>query len=680
MNENEDNIEDLFGERFSNDEAPVSPRVWANIEKTLPNGKGGGTWYTKKIVLLSLLGVLSFGSITWLIVKPSNKIDTNTFLSDKSTSAVEQNKLETNTETNNSTTTLNKDNVKHDLIQKKNNSQTQNSKGQIKNDKGHVISSSTNNSVVNGANSYKGILHDDTSGKKLIGKNNKATKNLLATTVANKPSESTFNSNSSVVNSSTHSSLKDNSTLDKNLTKGTITTAVKTSKNNSSDNDSVVSNSSKSGTLNTNSTVVNNSTESPVTNATQVVATSGKNPSNINNVKDSSTSGVLATSSIFVKDSVKSNNNNNNLTPTITPTTTLPNTSINNPANTNTLVKDSLTDFSKSAAIKKDSELSEIKVLADLKEEDKKSLKDQTSSDTKIDTTANLEKDGSFLVTNTAPLTTLDSLKKILADTTDSKIPDSTDTAEKKKKEKAVLRPRWSFDVLLTPMLTGAISKANDPVYDSIVDPKNKQDKNQLDFSVGGMLNYSILPRLTISSGIIYSRYSEKYKFESSQTIDKSYPDSTTFIVTPPDSNGQGGKDTTIYFINSDVETKKYSSTKIDRYTFLSIPITISYSILDKQKFAVSTTLGLKVNLLLNGITYIRNAANTALVEESSGYNKISISYMAAMGMEYKLNTKLSVLVQPAINFNMSSVFSKNSAISQKPYSYGLNVGLRYRF
>ena len=42
MNENEDNIEDLFGERFSNDEAPVSPRVWANIEKTLPKGKRGG--------------------------------------------------------------------------------------------------------------------------------------------------------------------------------------------------------------------------------------------------------------------------------------------------------------------------------------------------------------------------------------------------------------------------------------------------------------------------------------------------------------------------------------------------------------------------------------------------------------------------------------------------------------
>jgi hypothetical protein len=82
----------------------------------------------------------------------------------------------------------------------------------------------------------------------------------------------------------------------------------------------------------------------------------------------------------------------------------------------------------------------------------------------------------------------------------------------------------------------------------------------------------------------------------------------------------------------------------------------------------------------LNGVTYIMNQDKTDLVAVRSGFNKLSLSYLASVGMEYKLREHLYLLVQPAVNFNLSSIHQRSFYLSQKPYSFGLNAGLRFRF
>lgn len=126
--------------------------------------------------------------------------------------------------------------------------------------------------------------------------------------------------------------------------------------------------------------------------------------------------------------------------------------------------------------------------------------------------------------------------------------------------------------------------------------------------------------------------------------------------------------------------TTEHSSSKTDRYSLLSLPITVTGTIYNKGKFIVSATMGMQVNLLLKGVTYIRNTANTDLIAISTLLSKFSLSYRAALGIEYKLTTKCSLLAQPVVNFNISSVHSKAAPISQKPYSYGINLGVRVNF
>jgi hypothetical protein len=597
MKNNEEDIENLFGNRFSDDEAPVSPRVWDNIKKTLPKDNDPGTGYFGKIIrfglpviLISILGALFFINS-----------------SDKNISPNEQGNNIENKENNNSKNSGLKNTTTSNLVIE---NTTAADKLEVNKDKGNEGKNKIKN------NRSKNLNNSNGSSLTLINtKSNRSDTNTKGNKKGKK--ETKVNNNNTFNAQPSNQLVLNNSSSDDQSNNQTITNSETT--NNQSPNQSVINKEianlkvMDNGSIN-NSVVTNEQPDLAINNT----IIDYNNKASKEEPKEEDKTGK--TNDNF------SNDQNSNLP--ITNNTSINSDSKNQPSSSN----------------------------------------DSTSQ----------------LITNNEPinLATADSVKM---DTTSVPSKDTTgvDKENQEKQNKKDLLPRWSFDVLLSPVLSGATSKADSSYYKPVVDSKNKQDRNHLNFSAGGMLNYSVFPRFNLSVGVIYSGYSEKYNFKNSKISDTIYLQKYHQIdsVFVQDTAGNS-----TLFIYDSVKTKKvpgkvtknYSSSKLDKYSFLSFPINISYNLLNRGKISLSTTAGVKINMLLNGVTYVRNPENTGLVEVTKSISKVTLSYMAAFGMEYRWKEKVSLIAQPVVNFNLSSVY-KSSYLSQKPYSFGMSVGLRFR-
>ncbi len=675
MEDNKDDIENIFRDRFSQEEAPVSPRVWANIQKTLPKDNNGGAGVAKRYFLFSLIGVIFLAVAVLLATKSyvkkeegkievesEKKITANEEAKSNTNEFINKNNIEHNDSINNSE--FKNNSVFNNLLAKDNKSHS-NDGGSTKLTLTNTSSTSKEGAKMNKNNSIQNTVSNTTK----ISNNNvnkaKGNSNLqnITSTNTNKTNKNKQNSDATLTsNGNLNKSIKKEFSQNTSQKKSTVTNNI-VNKTDSDNPDSItpqISNFSNTSYPNKNNSQLDSSHVANSKNKkTEPISFISSDKNKIKDSSSTSKSTKIENNSI-VNDKILTTDNN----PTVE----------TNPLNTTQKHGDSMNIIALSNGNKKEGETDKLSTT--IKDGQKNTTVENRllSSENKInkDTVIVPNDDQLFLVTNTPPTLSADSLKEITKDSIVSIVSDSTNVdEEKKKKEKNKIKDRWSFDLFLSPMLTGATTKTTDASYQSIVDSKKNQEANRFNFSAGGVINYPILPRITISTGIIYSGYSVSNKFKSSNTYDSTFYQPHI----PKDSTDTLKVDKITQSI-----TKKYASTKVDHYNILSLPVAISYCIWREERFTLSATAGIKVNVLLNGLTYIRNDSNTDLIAVSSSVNKITLSYMVSLGIEYKLNMKLSLLVQPAVNFNMSSVYPQSFYLSQKPYSVGVNVGLRFRF
>jgi hypothetical protein len=89
------------------------------------------------------------------------------------------------------------------------------------------------------------------------------------------------------------------------------------------------------------------------------------------------------------------------------------------------------------------------------------------------------------------------------------------------------------------------------------------------------------------------------------------------------------------------------SITVKDQYSFISIPLQLSYTFFAKEKFKISATSGIRSNIVLKGITYLPNTAKDSMMEMKSEFNHISFSYLLALEVAYSLTEHTTLLIQP---------------------------------
>ena len=666
-------IEDLFRERFSSDEAPVSSKVWQSIQNTLPTLSIGilGFGKIKSIVLWSAVTMISVSVAvsSYLYIAKDDSVTLQV------QAVQQQERLSINTENNSNVFS----HAKNYVIDQKNLGKS--SLDSMTCDDARLRESfrtiDTYNTKTANKENYKDVrkeIHFSNSysssevrkienGMTARGKSNEIThpnNSLVSYTGKSKK----WRNNKDILSSNKVSASP---TIDKQLAlrpENFITTDKSTTELIASQNskDITLSGQQTESLLTTNEKIelISSSNKNKLTpNADSSINlqgiqhyNSGNNNNNKNPIKHSDTLQNQSNTSIDlideenskqkITDSLSSDKNQLNNSIEITSPNSL--TKINSSSSNTT--SSSITDSSKTFHT----------FPEPLKKEDQH------------DALSDISLNSSVLIADSLSSTILTSVTKadhalIILDSTQHTAKDSslTNATTKKEKSKSKLLTHLSFDLLAAVLSTGAVTKATESFSQDAVDDKNQNDKNGIGYSAGVVINYKLSDRFHTSAGMLYNTFSEQYNFH--------YNLKTTQSVNI-DSSWQN---VVIDSINREIKAK-------DQYSFLSIPLQLSYTFWFKEKIRLSATAGMRSNIFLTGVTYLTNAAKSDVMEIKSGFHSISFSYLLSLEAAYQVREHIALLVQPTFVYGASSIHNKASGLNQKLYGLGVTVGLRFTF
>ncbi|MFH1320983.1 MAG: STN domain-containing protein [Bacteroidota bacterium] len=222
-----------------------------------------------------------------------------------------------------------------------------------------------------------------------------------------------------------------------------------------------------------------------------------------------------------------------------------------------------------------------------------------------------------------------------------------------------------------------------------------------LSYTFGADLGF-YFKKLTLQTGCAYTLFREKADYNiSTFDVDTTFTwDITTqsywitdtitsyYEIYGADTNWIYITDSSQFTTVDSVEISNYDTTVINNdyngintISYIEIPFVIGYNFILKKKFSCNVNGGIITGILIN-------TKGKILAPDGNGFNdidnknhiKTSFSLLLGLGLNYKLNNYLSIILNAYYRQNLSSVYVNNYPVSKKCYSAGLKAGIRYRF
>jgi hypothetical protein len=250
---------------------------------------------------------------------------------------------------------------------------------------------------------------------------------------------------------------------------------------------------------------------------------------------------------------------------------------------------------------------------------------------------------------------------------------------------KAVAASGWSIGGRVSPVYSyrtvggSSFATASEKVS---VDYFNDNEEGITSVAAGISLDYAFSDRLSLASGMYLSRIGQ----QNNEVLAYNDPDATNMYKLAT-SNGTvtinpvkfesviapqaiSAKDS----LPGDYSVHGSFYQNLD---YLEVPLVLKYRLLD-QKFSVNVMGGLSPGILVNNRSYFDvdgQKLQTGTVEnvESFIYNSIF-----GLGLEYAINRKLSINMEPSFKYAISPVNSGNG-INYHPYSFSWFTGISYK-
>jgi hypothetical protein len=126
-------------------------------------------------------------------------------------------------------------------------------------------------------------------------------------------------------------------------------------------------------------------------------------------------------------------------------------------------------------------------------------------------------------------------------------------------------------------------------------------------------------------------------------------------------------------------DQKKKASYQIN---YVQIPLIAGYSMSrGKFQYSVSGGISLGIPLSISGsMIGTDNYTISGVAEQSLPLRKIVYSGLLRAGVNYFISPRYSIFAQPSVNYTLNPVFGKNYPVNQKYLTYGLRMGITYRF
>jgi len=251
---------------------------------------------------------------------------------------------------------------------------------------------------------------------------------------------------------------------------------------------------------------------------------------------------------------------------------------------------------------------------------------------------------------------------------------------------------RWSLTAMASPMyyLRPGSSQGDFPGSFPL-------EQSRISYSGGVGFAYKISKKLSIQSGLYYSSVGNEVdnirSFSGFRQFDYTKGDhnfevhtSAGLILTEnPDvflTDNMSERVVTMYtrdvFDPAKANLPALDNSLYQNFGYIEMPVMLRYKLVDRG-IDFNLIGGMSYNLLVSNSVHAMVGGNKYDIGKTAGRNNFLVSSSLGMGMEYTLNDKISLNLEPTFRYYLNP-FSSMGSISVNPYSFGIFSGLSYRF
>jgi hypothetical protein len=263
-------------------------------------------------------------------------------------------------------------------------------------------------------------------------------------------------------------------------------------------------------------------------------------------------------------------------------------------------------------------------------------------------------------------------------------------------------KDRWAVGTQVSPVYSYRDAGSSDAQMYALSD-YNVTESGMMAYTGGVNLSYLPAQRLTIQSGLYYSRigisidhsfvttnmtqentYTDAFKYNtisnSSGVIRTGSGNIEPYYTSgwPSDRNtldwGEGTESTSF----NPLTLKANKGEIIQNFEYLEIPVILKYRMIDRR-LGFNILGGMSTNLLLGSDAYLSEAGNREKIGQTADLKPVSYSSTIGMGMEYALSSRFNLNFEPFFKYYLTSI-NQSSAITSRPYTFGVFSGISFIF
>jgi hypothetical protein len=234
----------------------------------------------------------------------------------------------------------------------------------------------------------------------------------------------------------------------------------------------------------------------------------------------------------------------------------------------------------------------------------------------------------------------------------------------------------------------------------SAVQDMNKSEQGLIAYAGGLRVGYSAGRRLSVQSGLYYSRYGQQKNNGEAISMDQvayterknvtylSIPNSTGTIQENHGNTSRyenvitSSTGNTVDFLNSgfpafttdNIQITEGGITAVQYFDYLELPVTVKYKIIDR-KLNFSFLGGLITNFLVNNGVKLKQDGNVESFGTTRNINKVNYQGSVGLGFDYPLMDRLAISLEPRFRYYLNPI---DQRFNVHPYSFGIFAGISY--
>lgn len=272
----------------------------------------------------------------------------------------------------------------------------------------------------------------------------------------------------------------------------------------------------------------------------------------------------------------------------------------------------------------------------------------------------------------------------------------SADDPEAVKSSLSETKSRWSIGGEFAPVYSYRNLRSD--YYDrDMIEKFDEAESGLLAYGGGIRVSYSSSRRLTVCSGLYYSRYGQQKELiyvatahdDEYLVFDQSGSDSKAEgsyigIINSTGTISQGetayAGDMAMTALSNNIAGKRIESTysATQCLDYLELPLTLHYRLLDRR-VQLNLAGGIAAGMLVGNKVLLNREGESTKIGKTGQIRHISYSGLVGIGLSYKLLSSVDFFLEPRFRYNLNAI-DKTAQINVHPYSFGLFTGLSYHF